>query len=93
MGRKELKSVAAQLADIPETEERVLLATGRYLGEGFDRFPAGHVVALLCLCRGGTIARTYDPAGKNAEERRWQLMAAWAMSIAVDAKRRRFGES
>jgi len=36
MGRKELGAVIAQLAAIPENEERVLLATGRYLGEGFD---------------------------------------------------------
>ena len=32
MGRKDLKAVAEQLAIIPHEEERVLLATGRYLG-------------------------------------------------------------
>jgi len=25
-----------RLEDVPETEERVLVATGRYVGEGFD---------------------------------------------------------
>ncbi len=36
MGVKQRRAVAEQLASIPESEERVLLATGRYIGEGFD---------------------------------------------------------
>lgn len=36
MGRKQLAAIAAQLAAIPDNEPRVLLATGAYLGEGFD---------------------------------------------------------
>lgn len=36
MGRKQLAAIDAQLAAIPDTEPRVLLATGSYLGEGFD---------------------------------------------------------
>jgi len=36
MGRKQLAALQAALAAIPEGEPRVLLATGRYLGEGFD---------------------------------------------------------
>ena len=34
--QKELSAVRFQLATIPDHEERVLLATGRYIGEGFD---------------------------------------------------------
>ncbi len=33
---KERREVQAQLASIPMDEERLLLATGRYIGEGFD---------------------------------------------------------
>jgi hypothetical protein len=33
---KERRKIAAQLAAIPDTEERIVLATGRYIGEGFD---------------------------------------------------------
>ncbi len=33
---KERREVEAQLASIPMAEERLLLATGRYIGEGFD---------------------------------------------------------
>ena len=33
---KQRRATAQRLASIPETEERVVVATGRYLGEGFD---------------------------------------------------------
>jgi len=36
MKPKEQRKVCEQLASIPDREERLLLATGRYLGEGFD---------------------------------------------------------
>lgn len=36
MPAKELKSAIASLSDIPESEPRVILATGRFVGEGFD---------------------------------------------------------
>ena len=36
MGAKQRRAIAEKLTAIPEGEERVLLATGRYIGEGFD---------------------------------------------------------
>jgi superfamily II DNA or RNA helicase len=36
MGKKELKAIAGELASIPEGTPRVILATGSYIGEGFD---------------------------------------------------------
>ena len=36
MSRKEIEKTRAQLSAIPDDEERLLLATGRYAGEGFD---------------------------------------------------------
>ncbi len=36
MRAKERHEAAEQLASIPDTAERVVLATGRYIGEGFD---------------------------------------------------------
>ncbi len=35
-GIKERKALAEQIASIPEGEERLIIATGRYIGEGFD---------------------------------------------------------
>ena len=36
MGVKQRREVSEQLVSIPAGEERLLLATGRFLGEGFD---------------------------------------------------------
>jgi predicted acetylornithine/succinylornithine family transaminase len=36
MGKKQRRSIAAALASVPEGESRVILATGSYIGEGFD---------------------------------------------------------
>ena len=35
-GKRQLAAIQERLLSIPEHEERLLLATGRYLGEGFD---------------------------------------------------------
>jgi len=36
MGKKQRKQLAEQIASIPPDQARVIVATGRYLGEGFD---------------------------------------------------------
>ncbi len=36
MGKKQRKKLAEQIADAPADQPRVIVATGRYLGEGFD---------------------------------------------------------
>ena len=36
MGRKQRQAISEALASVPETEQRVILATGSYIGEGFD---------------------------------------------------------
>lgn len=36
MGAKQRRAIAEQLTSIPDGEKGVLLATGRYIGEGFD---------------------------------------------------------
>jgi len=36
MGAKQRREVAERIAAIPPDEERLVLATGRYIGEGFD---------------------------------------------------------
>ncbi len=36
MGKKQRREVMERLASIPDDEERLILATGRYIGEGFD---------------------------------------------------------
>jgi hypothetical protein len=36
MGKKQRKQVAEQITGLPDDQPRLILATGRYLGEGFD---------------------------------------------------------
>jgi very-short-patch-repair endonuclease len=57
MGRKELQAIAARLAAIPATEQRVLLATGRYIGEGFDDARLDTLFLTLPVSWRGTIAQ------------------------------------
>ena len=57
MGRKELRTIAGRLAEIPNDEERVLLATGRYIGEGFDDARLDTLFLTLPVSWHGTIAQ------------------------------------
>jgi superfamily II DNA or RNA helicase len=36
MGKKELQSIMNEIQNVPADENRIILATGKYLGEGFD---------------------------------------------------------
>jgi superfamily II DNA or RNA helicase len=36
MGKKQRRTIAEAIAAVPESESRVMLATGSYIGEGFD---------------------------------------------------------
>jgi superfamily II DNA or RNA helicase/very-short-patch-repair endonuclease len=57
MSRTELRAVVARLAEIPGDEERVLLATGRYIGEGFDDARLDTLFLTLPVSWHGTISQ------------------------------------
>lgn len=57
MGRKELAATAERLARIAETEPRVLLATGKFIGEGFDDARLDTLFLTLPVSWHGTIAQ------------------------------------
>jgi superfamily II DNA or RNA helicase/very-short-patch-repair endonuclease len=57
MGKKAIRAVLERLAAIPENEDRVLLATGRYLGEGFDDARLDTLFLTLPVSWRGTIAQ------------------------------------
>ena len=57
MSRKEVRAVMARLTDIPENEDRVLIATGRYIGEGFDDARLDTLFLTLPVSWHGTIAQ------------------------------------
>ena len=70
MGRKRLREVLAQLAAVPEQEERVVLATGRYLGEGFDDARLDTLYLTLPVSWRGTIAQYAGRLHRLHEDKR-----------------------
>ncbi|MBM3999249.1 MAG: DUF559 domain-containing protein [Planctomycetes bacterium] len=56
-GSREARAVAARLAAIPANEDRVVLATGRYIGEGFDDARLDTLFLTLPVSWRGTIAQ------------------------------------
>ena len=56
-GLKKSRAVAERLAEIPEDKARVLLATGRYIGEGFDDSRLDALFLTLPVSWRGTIAQ------------------------------------
>lgn len=56
-GAKESRAAANQLASISEGEARVLLATGRYIGEGFDDSRLDTLFLALPVSWRGTVAQ------------------------------------
>lgn len=57
MGKKKTQAVAERLASIPRDEERVLLATGKYVGEGFDDPRLDTLFITLPVSWRGTVAQ------------------------------------
>ena len=57
MGIRQRKQVQDILQNIPDTEERVIIATGRYLGEGFDDARLDTLFLVMPISWKGTLAQ------------------------------------
>ena len=57
MGTRQRREVMQRLEDIPETEERVLIATGSYVGEGFDDARLDTLFLTMPISWKGTLAQ------------------------------------
>ena len=57
MRAKQRRSVMQRLEEIPDAEERVLVATGRYIGEGFDDARLDTLFLAMPVAWRGTLAQ------------------------------------
>src|SRR5438132_4162134 len=57
MGKKRREALVAELAAIPKEGERVIVGTGRYIGEGFDDARLDTLFLTLPVSWHGTIAQ------------------------------------
>lgn len=57
MSKKEISAVSTRLASIPENQPRILLATGKFIGEGFDDPRLDTLFLTLPVSWHGTIAQ------------------------------------
>jgi superfamily II DNA or RNA helicase len=72
MNRKELKGISDRLASLPDQEERVLLATGKYIGEGFDDARLDTLFLTLPVSWKGTVAQ-YAGRLHRLHELKWEV--------------------
>ena len=57
MGKKQRQSFLDKMRDLPYNEERIIIATGRYLGEGFDEARLDTLFLTLPISWRGTLAQ------------------------------------
>jgi len=57
MGSKQRQQLAQRISEIPDKEERLLISTGRYLGEGFDDARLDTLFLALPVSWRGTLAQ------------------------------------
>jgi len=69
MGRKQRALLMDQLKNIPQDEERLIIATGRYLGEGFDDARLDTLFLASPIAWRGTIAQYAGLLHRNYERK------------------------
>lgn len=69
MGRKQRILLMDQVKNIPEDEERLIIATGRYLGEGFDDARLDTLFLALPIAWRGTVAQYAGRLHRNYDRK------------------------
>ena len=69
MGRKQRGLLTDQLKNIQENDERLIIATGRYLGEGFDDARLDTLFLTLPIAWRGTVAQYAGRLHRNYERK------------------------
>ena len=91
MGAKQRREIMQRLEDIPDHEERVLVATGRYVGEGFDDARLDTLFLTMPVSWKGTLAQYVGLLHRLHPEKREVLVYDY-VDDAVPALRRMGGK-
>ena len=91
MGARQRREIARRLEEIPETEERVLIATGRYVGEGFDDARLDTLFLVMPVSWRGTLAQYVGRPHRLHPEKR-EVVVYDYVDEAVPALRRMSGK-
>ncbi len=87
MGRKRLREVRAALSALPENEERVILATGGCIGEGFDDPRLDTLFLTLPISWRGTVAQYVGRLHRLHERKREVVVYDYAdLSVPMLAR-------
>ena len=87
MGAKQRRETMQRLEEIPDHEERVLVATGRYIGEGFDDARLDTLFLTMPISWRGTLAQYVGRLHRVHPEKREVLVYDY-LDDAVPALRR-----
>ena len=87
MGARQRREIMQRLEDIPDHEERVLVATSRYIGEGFDDARLDTLFLTMPISWRGTLAQYVGRLHRNHPEKREVLVYDY-LDDAVPALRR-----
>ena len=87
MGVRQGREVMGRIASIPETEERVLVATGRYIGEGFDDARLDTLFLAMPISWKGTLAQYVGRLHRLHPEKREVLVYDY-VDVAIPLLRR-----
>ena len=95
MRQKQRDQIAERIAGIPDEEERIIVATGRYLGEGFDDARLDTLFLALPISWRGTIAQYAGRLHRSHENKKEVVIYDYAdLEVPMLAKmheRRRGG--
>ncbi|MDE0154280.1 MAG: DEAD/DEAH box helicase family protein [Gammaproteobacteria bacterium] len=87
MGVRQRREILQRLEEVPETEERVLIATGRYIGEGFDDARLDTLFLVMPVSWKGVLAQYVGRLHRPNPEKREVLVYDYVDNLVPMLKR------